>query len=1305
MKRRFLAMLLSAAVLAGSIEVPVTRTYAAETDEAAYELNGGEDVSGNAAAGEGDVSDNIVGELSAASDNETFDLPDVSENEQYEEPGVSENAADIGNDVTGNDVADPEPAAADAQENVTATDISTYLTVDASGKITKYDPGAVSIADISIPSTIGSVTITEIGNEVFKDRNEIKTVQLPDTLKTIGAHAFYGSGLTELTIPVSVDEIKVYAFSNCNSLKTVVFGETDAANPTQITFSTGIYSHPYTFTNCTNLSKITLSRRISRVPEYFADGCNQLRTVEWPENLTEIGKYAFNKDTSLTSSDFSKTKLEVIGESAFNGCTALPTAVFPESTLTTIKESAFRNTGMTSNLVIPVSVSYMGPYTFAECAKLTDITFEESLEENPAAITMDKGIYLGTYNFYKCTNLSRMTLCKRIPVIPAYFAYGCTQLKTVEWPENLGEIGKYAFGQNVSLMSSDFSKTKLESVGESAFAGCSALPAAVFPAESFTTIKEEAFREAGMTGKLVLPASVTYIGPYAFADCAKLETVIFEETQEEDPTPITFDKGIYIGAYTFWRCKKMSKITLSRKVSKIPKYFASECDKLTQITTADNVSEIGESAFLCFSNIKTTLYTNSDVVKSYAWASNNRTVIVKSAPVPEVPVIIEITKPISVSLSGQTSLTVGEKTRLSVSVLPADAEDQRLTWSAEGNAVSVDGTGTVTALNEGVAVVTVTSVADPSVKDSLTITVSAEESVEDEDASAEPESGIWAVLYEEDGKNVSAENAYTYTGAAIKPAVHVYYGSKRLYEGTDYTVSYAKNTTAASAGENAGKAVAAGAWDKATPAVVITPKGNLKDKAYVLFSITKKSIDADDVTARDLTLKYTGKALKVSPVVQYNGKTLKFNKDYEIRKLIKDGAEVTEVKEEGTYTVTLSGKDGSNFCEDTEITVTVAQSVAKAAYPSIKKAVVTYGTDETASAKLPDQNYLGTDIPVELDAEQLIVKVKDADKKDVKLENGTDYMISYQNNRKAGTAKLILTGIGDYAGSSLTKTFKINKVTLSKEAVTDGKLVIDGMDGVFAYVKGGVKPLPKVTYQYSTGRSETLVPGKDFTLGYKKNTVRGTDTALVTIKGKGNFAGSVDKSFSIGVQSDGAAIDVQAADVVYKERANNWKTSVVLYDTDGKKLAAGKDYDKTLSFVVVGVPSGSSVKAGLVPGAKTILPVGTTVKVKAKGIGDYEGAVFTGSYRITPYAVNGVTFKIVDQTYTGAPIYPTKDVITITKAPKGVSAENVTYEIVSYGTNTDKGTGTVVVRGTGDFGGYKTIKFKIGQRSIFDWWK
>lgn len=192
---------------------------------------------------------------------------------------------------------------------------------------------------------------------------------------------------------------------------------------------------------------------------------------------------------------------------------------------------------------------------------------------------------------------------------------------------------------------------------------------------------------------------------------------------------------------------------------------------------------------------------------------------------------------------------------------------------------------------------------------------------------------------------------------------------------------------------------------------------------------------------------------------------------------------------------------------------------------------------------------------------------------------------------------------------------------------------------------------------------------------------------------------------TITAQTDGTAVDVQAADVVYKEKKGNWKTRVVLYDADGKKLAAGKDYDKNLSFVVVSVPVSSAVKVGLVPAANTVLASGTVVKVSAKGIGNYSGAVFTGSYRLTDYSVNGVTFKIADQTYTGGPVYPGKADIQITKTPKGVNASDVTYEIVSYGVNTAKGNGTVVIRGTGSFGGYKTIKFKIGQRSIFDFWK
>ncbi|MBR1751680.1 MAG: leucine-rich repeat domain-containing protein [Ruminococcus sp.] len=54
------------------------------------------------------------------------------------------------------------------------------------------------------------------------------------------------------------------------------------------------------------------------------------------------------------------------------------------------------------------------------------------------------------------------------------------------------------------------------------------------------------------------------------------------------------------------------------------------------------------------------------------------------------------------------------------------------------------------------------------------------------------------------------------------------------------------------------------------------------------------------------------------------------------------------------------------------------------------------------------------------------------------LKEGTDYTVSFENNKKIGTAKVIITGIGDYADSGkVTKTFKITpKATKVKSAAS-----------------------------------------------------------------------------------------------------------------------------------------------------------------------------------------------------------------------------------------------------------------------------
>ena len=76
--------------------------------------------------------------------------------------------------------------------------------------------GNTSMTSWEIPEGIVS-----IGENAFRD-SALESVTLPSTLQTIGNYAFHGSQITEVTIPGSVTEIEAFAFSECDSLRTVV---------------------------------------------------------------------------------------------------------------------------------------------------------------------------------------------------------------------------------------------------------------------------------------------------------------------------------------------------------------------------------------------------------------------------------------------------------------------------------------------------------------------------------------------------------------------------------------------------------------------------------------------------------------------------------------------------------------------------------------------------------------------------------------------------------------------------------------------------------------------------------------------------------------------------------------------------------------------------------------------------------------------------------------------------------------------------------------------------------------------------
>ena len=114
------------------------------------------------------------------------------------------------------------------------------------------------------------------------------------------------------------------------------------------------------------------------------------------------------------------------------------------------------------------------------------------------------------------------------------------------------------------------------------------------------------------------------------------------------------------------------------------------------------------------------------------------------------------------------------------------------------------------------------------------------------------------------------------------------------------------------------------------------------------------------------------------------------------------------------------------------------------------------------------------------------------------LKNGTDYTVSYSNNTKVGTAKVTITGKGNYTGS-VSKTYSI-KNNFKKATVS----------GISTKAFTGKNITQSITVKYN---GKTLKKGTDYTVSYSNN--KSIGTATVKIAGKGSYTGTITKTFKI----------------------------------------------------------------------------------------------------------------------------------------------------------------------------------------------
>ena len=344
-----------------------------------------------------------------------------------------------------------------------------------------------------------------------------------------------------------------------------------------------------------------------------------------------------------------------------------------------------------------------------------------------------------------------------------------------------------------------------------------------------------------------------------------------------------------------------------------------------------------------------------------------------------------------------------------------------------------------------------------------------------------------------------------YIGKAVKPTVTVKQGSNVLQPGKDYTISYSGNTQVSKPDANGNPKTY----------LVVKGKGNYtgtSEKKY--FTIKAKSIADISVEASVQSMMVKSSAQTVKAVVKDGTKTLS-SSNYLIAKVEKvegtgrTAMENNKVKGVGTYVATIEGR--GNYTGQRESTFKVLE----------KQYLIPYATVKTTA-----QIYTGSAIKLNTKAgtegEVPGLTVKPAGGSNVEpLVEGKDYTVTYENNIKAGKATALITGIGDYAGTKRV-TFQIKKRTMkgkdaqagmaSNTAVSIGfidcEIVPDDIYGTAQYYTGyKLEPALKVT-AVNNGKVVSLKKGTDYQVVYSNNVKPGSK-AKITIKGIGNYSGSV----------------------------------------------------------------------------------------------------------------------------------------------------------------------------------------------------
>lgn len=330
-------------------------------------------------------------------------------------------------------------------------------------------------------TAVNFVKVKTIGDHAFSGCSALTTLTLNEGLTSVGAQAFGGTGMKELSVPASLTEVGNYAFYGNRSLE-------------KVTFAGGVYGKGAFQQNAALSTVIFEGGTDYEVGEQAFWQCSVLTSVTFGSGLTSIGASAFRK-TAVTSVSFPKT-LKTIGDNAFYECV----------TIVPVEGGESYETPSITSVTFAEGLESIGAYAFHSAA-LSEVTFPKTLKT-----IGERAFY---YNFTQTRSETDGTLTKT------------ATLKNINFSEGLTGIGTYAF--YMAPVESLVMPASLTEYGDRAFLGCSSLKEVTFADGSTNIGGKDVFQCKALEKVTFGSSNGLVIAARTFYGASALKEIVFAE--------------------------------------------------------------------------------------------------------------------------------------------------------------------------------------------------------------------------------------------------------------------------------------------------------------------------------------------------------------------------------------------------------------------------------------------------------------------------------------------------------------------------------------------------------------------------------------------------------------------------------------------------------------------------------------------------------------------------------------------------------------------------------------------------------